>query len=240
MLTTIHIPRSSSWLPLSLREIPGEIRHHIRISDPECKVWRKRKKIPVSKWCEQHRYLTMSNLPGRWKNDVTPYLADIMDASFFPSVQTVILCKTPQVGGSEAVLNCLAYAVDRDPGPALCVYPDELTGKENCQDRIQPMIKSSPRLRSYMTGHEDDNGMLRINLQHMPIYIAWASSPARLANKPIRYVIFDEIDKPGYITGKRETDPSAWEKPGPLPTVTTARSGRSARRPSKRETSGRR
>lgn len=207
MLTTIHIPRSAPWLPPSLLQIPGEIRHRVIISDPERKIFRKRKRIPVSRWCEEYRHVTMSVLPGKWKNETTPYLAGIMDASFYPSVQTIILCKAPQVGGTEAVLNCLGYAIDRDPGPALCIYPDELTARENSQDRVQPMIKSSPRLRTYLTGLDDDSSMLRISLQHMPIYMAWARSAARLANKPIRLLIFDEIDKYVDTAGKRETDP---------------------------------
>lgn len=33
----------------------------------------------------------------------------------------------------------------RDPGPVLCIYPDELTASENNQDRIQPMIKTGKR-----------------------------------------------------------------------------------------------
>lgn len=207
MLTTIHIPRSAPWLPPSLLEIPGPIRHRFRISEPEQKIFRKHKKIPVSKWCEQYRTVSMSVLPGRWKNSVTPYLAGIMDASFFPSVQTVIVCKAPQVGMSEAANNCIGYAIDRDPGPVLYIYPDEMTARENSQDRIQPMIKTSPRLRGYMTGIDDDSSILRISLQHMPIYMAWARSAARLANKPIRYLVFDETDKYVDTAGKRETDP---------------------------------
>lgn len=207
MLQTIHIPRTAPWFPAFLRENQEEKRHLFRPPLPLRRILRKQKKIPVSKWCEQHRYVTMSVLPGKWKNDITPYLAGIMDASFFQSVQTVIICKAPQVGGSEAVLNCIGYAIDRDPGPVLGIYPDELTGRENSQDRMQPMIKSSPRLRRYMTGAEDDSSNLRISLQHMPIYIAWARSAARLANKPIRYAFFDEVDKYPDTAGKRESDP---------------------------------
>ncbi len=207
MLTTIHIPRATPWLPPSLLAITGEIRHVVRLSEPERKVFRKHKKIPVSVWCERFRNVTMSVLPGRWKNSVTPYLSGIMDASFFLSVRTIIICKAPQVGGTESVLNCIGYAIDRDPGPVLCIYPDELTARENNQDRIQPMIKTSPRLRGYMTGLDDDSALLKISLQHMPIYMAWARSAARLANKPIRYVVFDETDKYPETAGKRETDP---------------------------------
>ena len=205
--TTIHIPRSEPWLPPSLLENPAEIRHRIIFSSAEKRIFRKHKKIQGSRWAEMYRYVTMSVMPGRWKNETTPYLAGIMDASFYPSVRKIIICKAPQVGGTEAVLNCLGYVIDRDPGPALIIYPDELTAKENNQDRIQPMIMSSPRLKSYMTGTDDDVGMLRIKLSHMLIYMAWARSASRLSNKPIRYVIFDETDKYPETAGKRETDP---------------------------------
>jgi phage terminase large subunit GpA-like protein len=205
--TAIHIPRNAPWLPPSLLKIPGEIRHTFQLSEPERRIFRKHKKIQVSKWAAMYRYVTMSVLPGKWKNEVTPHLAGIMDASFFPSVQTIILCKAPQVGGTEATYNCIGYAIDRDPGPVLLIYPDEQTARENNQDRIQPMIKASPRLRSYMTGAVDDTSMLRINLSHMPIYMAWARSAARLGNKPIRYMIFDEVDKYPDTAGKKESDP---------------------------------
>lgn len=206
-LTTIRIPRSVPWLPPSLLENKMETRYRLSLSEPEKRIFRKHKKIPVSQWAEKYRFVTMSVLPGRWKNEVTQYLAGIMDASFYPTIQTIILCKGPQVGGSESVLNCIGYAIDRDPGPVLMIYPDELTARENNQDRIQPMITSSPRLKSYMTGSDDDAGLMRIKLSHMPIYMAWARSAARLANKPIRYVVFDETDKYPDTAGKRETDP---------------------------------
>jgi phage terminase large subunit GpA-like protein len=146
-------------------------------------------------------------MPGPWKNERTPHLIGIMDAAGFSSVQTVILCKSPQTGGSECVHNFVGYCIDMAPGPVLYVYPDELVGRENMRDRIQPMIESSPRLRSYLSGVEDDKGLLRMKLAHMPIYIAWARSASRLSNKPIRYVIFDETDKYPETAGPKETDP---------------------------------
>lgn len=195
------------WMPEPLRERKKDIRLSFRFSEAERRVYRRRKKIPVSEWAERHRVVTMGSLRGRWKNSVTPYGAGIMDASFFPSVQTVILCKSPQVGGTEFVNNCIAYVVDRDPGPVLDVYPDEQTARENSKDRILPMIQQSRRLRSYLTGMPDDEAAFRINLQHMQIYMAWARSAARLANKPIKYAKCDEIDKYPDTANKRETSP---------------------------------
>jgi len=118
-LTTVHISRSAPGCRLQCLRNQAKIRHRITLSETERRVFRKHKKILVSKWAEMHRYVTMSVLPGRWKNEVTPYMAGVMDASFFPSVQTIIICKPPQWGGTEGVLTCLGYAIDRDPDHSL-------------------------------------------------------------------------------------------------------------------------
>ncbi len=183
----------------------GKIQIAVSFSAAERKVLRKRKPIKVSQWSEKHRVLTMSVLPGLWHNDVTPYLVGVMDAAGMPFVREITLCKTPQTGGSEAVHNFVGYCIDRAPGPVLYVYPDEKTAGENSKDRVLPMINASPRLRTYFTGMEKDKSSFRINLQHMLIYFGWGRSVASIANKPIRYGIADEIDKPGFDPGKKET-----------------------------------
>lgn len=168
---------------------------------------RHRKPIPVSLWAERHRVVHVSSLPGPWRNQVTPYAAAIMDSSFYPSVGRISIMKCPQSGGTEAVHNCVAYAIDRAPGPVLYVYPDEATARENAQDRIIPMLHASPRLREYLTGMSDDLSSLRVKLAHLTIYMAWSGSPARLGNKPIRYLVMDELDK--YQDTKREASAEA-------------------------------
>ena len=158
-------------------------------------VLRRRKPIPVSLWAERHRVIHTSSRPGPWRNSVAPYLAGIMDASFLPGVRTVTLMKSPQTGGTEAVHNCVGYAVDRQPGPVLYVYPDEVTARENARDRILPMLQDSPRLRELLSPDPDDASSLRIALAHTTLYMAWSGSPSRLGNKPIRFLVLDELDK---------------------------------------------
>ena len=179
----------------------------IRLTAGERRVFRRQKKISCSAWAERHRVVSMSSLPGPWRNAVTPYLAGIMDAIWTPGVETVIVCKAPQTGGTEAAYNAIAYAADCNPGPVLVVMPDEITARDNARDRIIPIFEDSPRLRRHLTGRSDDLSALRINLVHMPIYMAWARSTPRLANKPIRMVVFDETDKYPDFASAREADP---------------------------------
>jgi len=199
---------TSPALKVTARDIKWGESLSVEFSRAERAIMRRRRRIPVGEWARKHRVMTMGRFRGsRWQGDVTPYLDGIMDASFHPSVEEVYLCATPQTGKSESILNCLGYAIDRAPGPILATYPDELTAKENSQDRVLPMIKQSPRLASYLTGRDDDEAIYRINLAHVPLYFAWASSAARLANKPIRYAVGDEVDKYPETAGKKEAGP---------------------------------
>jgi len=205
-MQAITIPAPPAWLPAGFRQLPFALRQiRVRFTDAERQVYRKRLPILPSKWAERHRYVTSGPLEGgKWSNKLTPYLAGIVDASFFPSVQLIINCKAVQVGGTTAIETCLGYAMDRRPGPALVVYPDRDTARENNRDNLQPMIKASPRLRSYLTGVDDDIATLRIKLTTMLLYMGWSGSATSLGNKSVKYLVLDEIDKYTETPNKKE------------------------------------
>jgi phage terminase large subunit GpA-like protein len=167
---------------------------------PEC--------LPVSNWADKYRILEVgkSSEPGPWRTERTPYLKTIMDAMGELGVQEVVLMKTPQVGGSEAVRNALGTWIDQDPGPTLIVFPTEPSAKENIEDRILPMVRMTPKLNQYLTGVVRDLRQTVVKLRNMEIYPGHAGSPNALATRPCRYVICDEVDKYPPFSG-RESDP---------------------------------
>lgn len=183
---------------------PVKIR--VVLSKPERSVIRTRRPIKVSEWAERHRMVGASVFPGPWKNSVTPYGVGIMDAADFPSVETVILCKSPQVGGTEFAHNCVGKWCDRSPGQVMYLFPDKDLAARNASERIVPMFESSPRLRTFMTGYEDDKTQKLIRLKTLTIYLAWSGSPSTVSNTPVRYAVSDEEDKYAFTAGKKETD----------------------------------
>ncbi len=175
---------------------------------PVKKVARKRKKIPPSEWAPQHRPITVGPLAGtRYKKETVPYANGIMDASVHNAVEEIVLCCADQVSKSFIMETLIGYMADRMPGPVAYTYPDEDTTKDNIKDRLLPMFRDSPRLKTYLTGSRDDESKSRINLTHMPIYATWAGSPTKLANKSIKYIIADEVDKFPDTAGKKEGAP---------------------------------
>ena len=118
----------SIWLSDDQIERIGGASILVRFSLAEKRVLKKKKKIRPSVWAERHRHLPKdAAVPGRGKNSTIPYAAGILDASFFPSVQEIVVCAAPQTAKSEINYTCLGYAVDRKPGNALVVFPDENT-----------------------------------------------------------------------------------------------------------------
>jgi len=163
-------------------------------------------RMTVSHWADRHRILDekSSSAPGPWRTSFTPYLAGIMDAFTDPDIEEIWFCKCTQVGGTEAILNMMGYAISQDPGPTLVVYPTLDLAEHISTVRIQPMIDLCSALKTeYLIGQSK-----KLELQFLSAYLALsgANSPASLASRPIRYLFLDEVDKFPRVAAK-EADP---------------------------------
>lgn len=157
--------------------------------------------MTVSEWADRNRILDAktSAEPGRWRTERTPYLRGIMDAWGDKSVERITFLKPTQVGGTEALLNAMAYAAAQDPAPMMAVYPTIDLAQYTSENRIQQMF----RLCEATAGKFDENSkMLELQFSDMYIVLSGANSPASLASRPIRYLLLDEVDKYPRMTGK--------------------------------------
>ena len=165
-------------------------------------------RLTVSEWADANRVLTSgeSNKPGRWRTDFTPYLREIMDAFTAPDVEEIILVKPTQVGGTEAMLNMMGYAICNDPAPMLVVYPQKELAESVSDHRIQPMIRACPELRRR---YDENSKRLDLNFTGgVYVGIVGANSPSDLASRPVKNVFLDEEDKFPARAGK-EASPAA-------------------------------
>lgn len=173
-------------------------------------VLRPVERVSVSKWAEANRVLPDSNsIPGPWRNSVTPYLVEIMDAFSDEMVEEIIFVKPTQVGGTSAMENMLASAIAQDPAPAMCVYPSDDLAERTVESKLDPMIKSCKVLAAKY--RINDSKKLALKFADMTVWLTGANSPADLASTNIRYLFMDEVDKfPG--ASKKEADPVSLAK----------------------------
>ena len=89
---------------------------------PAIEILRPRERVSVSVWAERNRVLPSGNaIPGPWRNSVTPYLVEIMDAFSDDTTEKIIFVKPTQVGGTSAMENALGSLIDQEPAPTMVV-----------------------------------------------------------------------------------------------------------------------
>ncbi len=161
--------------------------------------------ITVSEWAEKYRVLdTTSAVPGPWRNSKTPYLVEIMNTFLDSDIEEIVFVKPTQVGGTEAMLNMLAYIAAQDPAPTLAVYPSDELGERVVKKRIRPMIYASEPLWRRFRPNESSTSELFFD--GMSITVTGSGSPAQLSSFAMRNLFLDEVDKyPG--ASKKESDP---------------------------------
>jgi len=160
--------------------------------------------LTVSQWAERHRVVDRGARKGPWRNDVLPFLTEIMDAYCDPDVREIVFQKSSQVGGSEAIVNMIGYAIDVRPGEICYMAETEDKSRAWTQESFDPTVRTTERLKFLVKTSIGDNNQQvkvfpggRLNVLH-------ATSPSQLSSRPFRDAFCDE--KAGYKV-TREGDP---------------------------------
>lgn len=151
--------------------------------------------LTVSEWAGKYRFLDerSSSMPGKWKNEMTPYLVGIMDEFNNYQTEKIVFCKCTQLGGTEALNNMICFSVAQDPAPMMIVYPTSELADSVVEQRIKPMLKASKETRKHFK--ERNSNKKELQFDNMYISIVGSNSPSELASRPIRYLFLDEVDK---------------------------------------------
>lgn len=170
-----------------------------------------RQSLAVDEWADRHRVLASetSAEPGPWRTERTPYLRQIMaDLSDDSPHEEVVLMFGTQLGKSESGLNWLGYCIDHDPGPMLLVLPTVDIAKRFSKQRLAPMVRDTPALRSRIRESRSRDSGNTTMVKEFPggiLVVTGANSAAGLASMPSRVLYADEIDDyPDDVDGQGE------------------------------------
>jgi len=168
----------------------------------------------LADWAEDNYILPRetAELAGPWSHEYTPYLLEPMRWLSDMATRQVTVCACTQSGKTELSNILIGRTVDVNPAPTLIVMPRENDANRRLATRIRPMFKSTPSLLHHLGGKIDNLNIGKETiLDNMILYIAWANSPAALADNPVCIVILDEAAKFPQATGK-EADPFSLAK----------------------------
>ncbi len=166
-------------------------------------------KITISEWAEKERVVSSeeTSTPGDWHSDRAPYTVGIMDAISDPKVERVVVWSGAQMGKTNAgILNPIGYYITYDPCPIMVVQPTVAMGETFSGKRLTPMLRDTPCLRGKVAPEKTrspDNKILEKSFPGGYIVIAGANSAPSLKSRPVRVVLFDEVDEaPDNLAGQ--------------------------------------
>jgi phage terminase large subunit GpA-like protein len=122
----------------------------------------------------------------------------MMDAVSDPSVETVVVMSSAQVGKTEIINNVIGFHIHQDPAPILLVQPTIEMAETWSKDRLAPMLRDTPALRSLVKdprSRDSGNTLRQKSFPGGQIAMAGANSAASLASRPVRLVLLDEVDR---------------------------------------------
>lgn len=157
-------------------------------------------KWTISQWADHRRKLSgeAAAEKGQWRTERAEYQRGIMDAVADPDIEQVVVMSSAQVGKTEVLLNCIGYFVDFDPSPLMLVQPDEAMAETFSKDRLAPMFRDSPSLRSKIRpvrSRDSGNTILHKRFPGGHVTLVGANAPSGLASRPIRVLLLDEVDR---------------------------------------------
>ena len=163
-------------------------------------AWNPPPDLTVSAWADQFRRLSSESSaePGAWNTSRAEYQRGIMDAISDPAIREVWVMKSAQVGWTEILNNCIGFHVHQDPAPMLLVQPTLEMAESWSKDRLAPMVRDTPVLTERIAdpkSRDSGNTLLHKKFTGGHLTVAGANSPAGLASRPIRVVLFDEVDR---------------------------------------------
>ena len=159
-------------------------------------------RITPSQWAEQRRHLSpeaSARRGGRFTFDDAPWQREVLDAIDDKDVGRIAMMWASQTTGkTETMNNIVLHKIDVDPCPMLVVQPTLDMGEAWSKDRLVPALRDTPSLRGKVKearSRDSGNTILHKRFPGGHLTVAGANSAASLASRPIRLVLFDEVDR---------------------------------------------
>lgn len=135
---------------------------------------------------------------GPWSNEIFPYLTAIMDL-IQEAVETgkrgVVLMKSGQGGGSEAMINALNWLRVFFSGPILYLISTETIAKEFSRDRFDFVNQTfAPIAKKCISGYGSGTSLTKKRYTDGKLVLAGGQSIFNIESLPYPFVFVDEPD----------------------------------------------
>lgn len=168
--------------------------------------------VQGASWAARYRVLSSedSGAPGRWDLEARPYQNEIMDCACDLVHEFTTVIGPSQWGKTAVGLNIIGRTIHIDPGPIMVVHPTISAAQKWSKTRFSPMARDCPELVALLApavSRDSSNTILEKTFPGGLLVNVGANAPAGLASQPIKYLVFEELDRvPIDVTAGEEGD----------------------------------
>lgn len=151
--------------------------------------------LTLTQWSNTYRVLSKESSAMFGKFEAISYQKEPMDTISNPDVAEVVLMWGAQLGKSEILNNTIGYYIHQNPSPILFLLPSEDMAEDYSKRRLAPMFRDTKVLDALINDRESSNTILIKNFKGGNLALVGSNSPSKLASKPIKVLIVDEVDR---------------------------------------------
>lgn len=159
-----------------------------------------RPRISIPEWADRKRFLAREagSNSGRWRTSTVEIARGPMLAATEPGTHVITAMSCTQLLKTSLLENVFGFHADMDPCPMLLVQPKDDAAEQFSKERITPLIKATPALRDIVGTGRTRAADETLTYKAFPggfLALVGAGSPDNLARRPVRIVLYDEVDK---------------------------------------------
>lgn len=154
-----------------------------------------------SEWAESGAVVLpdgVSSMPGPLSFALAPMWRQMLDWVSDRETETLFAMIASQNGKTLFSMVAALYLSQRGPDPILWYQPTDDLAQENMRNRIRPIIRASPSLRSMIarSGQRDGDRVDGVTWKHGgTLTISGVAAATKVKNRPALCVIADEYDE---------------------------------------------
>lgn len=186
---------SINKLQISESPRPSSKRNESQVISAGRRGWTPPPRINVPDWADRYRKLKNGS---RWSTATAEIARGPMLAVTEPGVHVITVMVCTQLLKTSLLENTFGFHAHLDPCDMLMVQPKDDAAEQFSKERITPFVRATPELRKLVGTGKTRDVEETLTYKAFPggfLAIVGAGSPDNLARRPVRIVLYDEVDK---------------------------------------------
>ncbi|EIQ01062.1 bacteriophage tail assembly protein [Opitutaceae bacterium TAV1] len=156
-------------------------------------AWRPPDTRPPWKWAEEHYEVPVSNIPGKWRSENSPWVRKLMEEFADNSVRQITVMCSAQSSKTETGMILANWIVAEDPSPAMWIAASDEEGLKFANERLMPAFHMCQPVKRQIPDSRTLAKSMEIYFPTMLFEIVGSNSKAKLQSRSRRYLLCDEV-----------------------------------------------